>query len=308
MKVEPIDEAIKLPLGPKWESADDKPGFAAQMSERQLVQCDGVGEGVPLQIPMASLPEAWYRKAIKPVSMQHSETDSDIESFTEPEYETEPATKRRQRPAARIPNRIKRYKTAVNHGSSEDERDIDSPPMISPPIWSGFNSYPLHRLQREEKDLEQIQNKELIDKRGWAIHFEELPNLFQWVVEFPYLMGDKSIFLELHFGPTYPFCPPLVRIVKPRLYSKHDTVKTNCLETGCICIELLTTSGWNPALPMSSVLKTLRSYLDETMANATPRKGHYDMKGAVNTFPNLVLDNGWEVPDDYYMIAAEIMR
>lgn len=311
MKVEPIDQAIELPLGPKWESADDKTGFVAQMSERQLIRFEGTGDGIPLHIPMASLPEAYYRKSIHPGSLQHSDTDSDIESFTEPEYEPEPATKRRQRPVTRVLDRAKRYKSTRNDDSSdnasEDERGIYSPPRIAP-IWSVFTSYSLHRLQREEKDLRQIQNKELIDKRGWAIHFEELPNLFQWVVEFPYVMGSKSVFLELHFGPTYPFCPPFVRILKPRLRSKHSSVKTHCLETGCICIELLTTPGWNPALPMSAVLKTLRSYLDEAMASATPRRGRYHMKCAVDALPDLVNDNGWEVPDDYYMIAAEIMR
>lgn len=312
VKVDPTDEAIELPLGPKWESADDKTGFVAQMSERQLIRFEGVGEGIPLHIPMASLPEAWYRKSIRPGSLQSSKTDSDIESFTEPECEPEPATKRRQRAATRIPKRIKRHKSALGEDSSDnasdEERMLGSSSGIRPPIWSGFTSYSLHRLQREEKDLRQIQNKELIDKRGWAIHFGELPNLFQWVVEFPYVLGDKSIYLELHFGPTYPFCPPFVRILKPRLRSKHSSVKTHCLETGCICIELLTTSGWNPALPISSVLKTFRSYLDETMANATTRKGHYDMHRSVDAFPDLVKDNGWEVPDDYYMIAAEIMR
>jgi len=57
--------------------------------------------------------------------------------------------------------------------------------------------------------------------------------------------------LRFHFGPDYPFDPPFVRIVSPKLVGGH------VFTGGAICMELLTKDGWSPSYTIETVCMQL---------------------------------------------------
>ncbi|KAF0536894.1 ubiquitin-conjugating enzyme E2-16 kDa [Gigaspora margarita] len=88
-------------------------------------------------------------------------------------------------------------------------------------------------------------------------------NLFHWKAtligpsETPYKNG--VFVLAIHFPTDYPFKPPKMNFTT-RIY--HPNINSN----GSICLDLLR-DQWSPALTISKVLLTIRSYLTEPNAD-----------------------------------------
>jgi len=82
------------------------------------------------------------------------------------------------------------------------------------------------------------------------------------------VLGVDRIELEMSFPEQYPFEPPFVRVVKPRFKRQ-----TGFVMNGALCMELLTTEGWNPVNDIDSVIVSIRSLLvvgDGRLAAAVP--------------------------------------
>merc|ERR1719223_823367 len=62
--------------------------------------------------------------------------------------------------------------------------------------------------------------------------------------------------LEMTFPDQYPFEPPFVRVTKPKFKRQ-----TGFVMNGAICMELLTTDGWNPVNDIESVIVSIRSLM-----------------------------------------------
>jgi len=69
-------------------------------------------------------------------------------------------------------------------------------------------------------------------------------------------LGLDHVELEMTFPDQYPFEPPFVRVVRPRFKRQ-----TGFVMNGALCMELLTSEGWNPVNDIESVIVSIRSLL-----------------------------------------------
>ena len=100
--------------------------------------------------------------------------------------------------------------------------------------------------------------------------------------------------LEVSFGHDFPTSPPFVRVVSPRLafHTGHVTIG------GSMCMELLTTKGWNSEYTVESALVMVR---DAILSADPPGKLHpqlarvpYTEEEARRAFVRVATQHGWE--------------
>lgn len=91
-------------------------------------------------------------------------------------------------------------------------------------------------------------------------------NLYVWGVDMSFdgelgedlaKCGAGSLTLEMSFPDNYPFSPPFVRVVKPKLKKMTGNVS----EHGAICHETLSSKHWAPACTVESLLVSIRSHI-----------------------------------------------
>jgi len=70
------------------------------------------------------------------------------------------------------------------------------------------------------------------------------------------VLGVEAIELQMDFPDDYPFQPPFCRVVSPRFQRQ-----TGFVMNGALCMELLTSDGWNPVNDIESVIVSIRSLL-----------------------------------------------
>ena len=109
--------------------------------------------------------------------------------------------------------------------------------------------------------------------------------------------GDRynvrpTIEMEVTFGPDFPSTPPFVRVVAPRFafHTGHVTVG------GSICMELLTTSGWNSEYTVESVLVSVRQAMLDGGGSLHPSKAQvpYHEDEARAAFDRVARQHGWK--------------
>ncbi|EDV59190.1 ubiquitin-conjugating enzyme E2Q-like protein CG4502 [Drosophila erecta] len=112
------------------------------------------------------------------------------------------------------------------------------------------------RLMKEYREMERLQTK------NDAVFTVELVNdsLFEWHVRLHVIdpdsplardmveMGVPAILLHLSFPDNFPFAPPFMRVVEPRIEKGY------VMEGGAICMELLTPRGWASAYTVEAVI------------------------------------------------------
>lgn len=89
----------------------------------------------------------------------------------------------------------------------------------------------------------------------WIVNifgFDEDSNLHKDLL----VLGLDHVELEMSFPEQYPFEPPFVRVVQPRFKKQ-----TGFVMNGALCMELLTSEGWNPVNDIESVIVSIRSLL-----------------------------------------------
>ena len=67
---------------------------------------------------------------------------------------------------------------------------------------------------------------------------------------------EPAIELRMHFPEHYPGEPPFVYVHKPRIYGGHIHGQ------GAMCLDVLNPAGWSPATKVDSLMRTIRSDLD----------------------------------------------
>ncbi|CAH0725992.1 unnamed protein product, partial [Brenthis ino] len=116
------------------------------------------------------------------------------------------------------------------------------------------------RTRRLMKELKEIQRSQ--DHRSNPIFTVELvnDNLFEWHVRLHQIdpesdlaadlreLNIPNILLHLIFPENFPFAPPFMRVIEPRIE------KGFVMEGGAICMELLTPRGWASAYTVEAVV------------------------------------------------------
>ncbi|KAF5691551.1 hypothetical protein FDENT_3372 [Fusarium denticulatum] len=231
----------------------------------------------------------------------------------------------------------KRRRTSTDSGLGEAQRgpdnvtpfqpgqlDIDSLPKLAEPTWASSSPAALRALNGQIKDLQKTQSKTNLATLGWYIDFEKLHNLFHWFVELHSFdrdlplakdmasRGCSSIVLELRFGASFPISPPFVRVVRPRFLPFAQGGGGHVTIGGAICSELLTNSGWSPALSLEKVFLEVRLNLCERDRPARLEGVHhvglgtmdYSMFEAVDAYRRAAAAHGWQIPSDLQMLQS----
>ncbi|CAG1973097.1 unnamed protein product [Fusarium graminearum] len=206
--------------------------------------------------------------------------------------------------------------------------DLGSLPKLVEPTWAASSPAALRALNGQIKDLQQVQSSTNIAMLGWYIDFEKLDNLFHWIVELHSFdmnlalaqdmirYGCSSIVLEVRFGASFPISPPFVRVIRPRFVPFAQGGGGHVTMGGSICSELLTNSGWSPALSLEKVFLEVRMNLCEKdppariEQSAGVRRAQngshmdYGMFEAVDAYRRAATAHGWQIPSDLDMLKS----
>ncbi|KAM3964819.1 ubiquitin-conjugating enzyme E2Q-like protein 1 [Aphomia sociella] len=162
------------------------------------------------------------------------------------------------------------------------------------------------RLMKELKEIQRLQ-----DSRPDPVFTVELvnDNLFEWHVRLHQidpesdLAGDlrelqiSHILLHLIFPENFPFAPPFMRVIEPRIE------KGFVMEGGAICMELLTPRGWASAYTVEAVVMQFAASVVKgqgRVARAPARPSReFSRRRAEEAFRSLVKTHdkyGWVTP------------
>ncbi|KAJ4158110.1 uncharacterized protein LMH87_008650 [Akanthomyces muscarius] len=215
--------------------------------------------------------------------------------------------------------RVIRAQTRNPSGFDPQGLKMESLRLLAAPTWAATSKQAVRRLTMDLKDLHRRQTTLGDLSSGYYVHTDKSDNMFQWIVElFDFdaalpLAGDMtalgcaSIVLEFRFGPSYPMSPPFVRVVRPQFVPFMQGGGGHVTAGGAVCLELLTNSGWNPAINIDNVIMQIRAAIGEPDRPARLQKGvykvDYGIGEAVAAFTRLANAHGWQVPEDFQHIA-----
>ncbi|KAF3766546.1 hypothetical protein M406DRAFT_38809 [Cryphonectria parasitica EP155] len=190
--------------------------------------------------------------------------------------------------------------------------DLSTMPRLALPEWADANA--TRRLATDIKQMQKIQASTPLHELGWYIDFENVENMFQWIVELhsfdPKLplakdmkaAGVTSVVLEVRFGRDYPFSPPFVRVVRPQFLPFMNGGGGHVTLGGAICMELLTSNGWLPATTMDSVFLSIKMAISSTEPRParlnSSATADYHPTHALEAFQRAAARHGWTVPND----------
>lgn len=162
------------------------------------------------------------------------------------------------------------------------------------------------RLMKELREIQRIQQQ----YRHEPVFTVELvnDNLFEWHVKLYRIdseselatdmrdMGIPYILLHIVFPDNFPFAPPFMRVISPRIE------KGFVMEGGAICMELLTPRGWASAYTVEAVVMQFAASIVKGQGRiAKKHKGSKDFnrRSAEESFRSLVKTHekyGWVTP------------
>jgi len=176
--------------------------------------------------------------------------------------------------------------------------------------------------QRICKELRTIISKqsEPSNDLGFFVDTNKLQSVYQWVVQLKNfdpslpLAQDmtrnrvNSIDLEIRFAPDYPYVPPYVRVIRPRLLRFIEGGGGHVTAGGSICMDLLTLGnererGWSSVYTMEAVLlqvKMALSSLDPKPARLDRNWNcEYSPGEAIDAYIRVAAQHGWTVPQGW---------
>lgn len=161
------------------------------------------------------------------------------------------------------------------------------------------------RLMKEYKEIQRLQGL-----RADPIFTVELlnDNLYEWFARL-HIVDPESplaedmvelnvphILLHLIFPENFPFAPPFMRVVEPRIE------KGFVMEGGAICMELLTPRGWASAYTVEAVLMQFAASVVKgqgRIARKPKSTKEFNRRSAEEAFRSLVKTHdkyGWVTP------------
>lgn len=161
------------------------------------------------------------------------------------------------------------------------------------------------RLMKELKDLQRLQNSK--PDPVFTVELVE-DNLFEWHVKLFKVdsesdlgtdmkdLGITHILLHLIFPENFPFAPPFMRVISPRIE------KGFVMEGGAICMELLTPRGWASAYTVEAVIMQFAASVVKGQGRVQRKnKGQkvFSRRTAEESFRSLVKTHdkyGWVTP------------
>uniref|UniRef100_A0A8C4QSQ2 Ubiquitin-conjugating enzyme E2Q-like protein 1 n=1 Tax=Eptatretus burgeri TaxID=7764 RepID=A0A8C4QSQ2_EPTBU len=155
------------------------------------------------------------------------------------------------------------------------------------------------RLMKELQDLNKLGDEMLVVELVGDNLFEWNVKLFQIDHDSPLWQdmretGIDYILLNLTFPENFPFSPPFMRVLSPRIDNGF------VLDGGAICMELLTPRGWSSAYTVEAVVRQFAASLIKGQGRICRKtKKAFSKKEAEATFKSLVKTHekyGWVTP------------
>ncbi|KAK0083781.1 hypothetical protein PV325_008239 [Microctonus aethiopoides] len=163
------------------------------------------------------------------------------------------------------------------------------------------------RLRRLMKELSEIQKTQ--HRRDSTFSAELInDNLFEWHVRLHKIDPESElaadmreldiphILLHVIFPETFPFAPPFMRVISPRIE------KGFVMEGGAICMELLTPRGWASAYTIEAVITQFAASIVKgqgRVARKPKTNKEFNRRSAEESFRSLVKTHekyGWVTP------------
>ncbi|KAJ1338480.1 ubiquitin-conjugating enzyme E2 Q [Microdochium nivale] len=196
--------------------------------------------------------------------------------------------------------------------------EMSSLNLLAPPSYATSSGTTM--LGRELKKLQKVQQTTRSQMLGWYIDFDQMSNMYQWIVELhsfdrnlPLALdmekaGVTSVVLEMRFGRDYPHSPPFVRVVRPRFLPFMSGGGGHVTAGGAMCMELLTNTGWSPVSSLESVLLQVRLAICSTdpkparleSADSSLKQRDYGVGEAFEAYKRAAATHRWEVPKDFF--------
>ncbi|PYH44554.1 putative ubiquitin conjugating enzyme [Aspergillus saccharolyticus JOP 1030-1] len=185
--------------------------------------------------------------------------------------------------------------------------------LLPPPCYA--TSQATKRLNWELKLTAELQKQESLANLGWYIDHETADNPYQWLVALHSFEStlplahdlaateSQCVLVEIRFPSSFPFSPPFIRVVRPRFLPLAAGGGGHVTTGGAICMDLLTSSGWNAAYSLESILLEVRLALsskDPHPARLDRQRTHdYSWGEAVEAYKRACRIHGWKVPEDF---------
>lgn len=338
--VNPEPRATEQPFPTKSKEAGV--GYITQCPSNQLV----ASVGKPVQIPLSAVPSNRQRFPLgdllqsktkeTPITPLDDHGETDHELLLDSDDDTIGNRRKRRNSSIgssdRPSTRLKSADSEIPAGKGDLIRlttkftpgslDLQSLPKLPEPSWASTSPVALRNLNHAIKEMHQIQSSEDIAGLGWHIDFDNLNNVFHWVVELHSFelglplaqdmekAGCTSIVLEFRFGANFPYSPPFVRVVRPRFLPFAQGGGGHITAGGAICSEILTNSGWSAVMTIEKVLIQIRLGLTESdpparleVKNGTSIAEDYSISEAVDAYQRAARSHGWAIPEDVQQIG-----
>ncbi len=188
----------------------------------------------------------------------------------------------------------------------EDGEDkISRSLQLSKPKKTKEQGRPELRTKRLMREFLQISKSTECSKPIFAAELVE-DSLFEWHVKLFSIdpdsplhtdmneLGHTFISLNLSFPDNFPFAPPFMRVVKPKIEGGF------VLDGGAICMELLTPSGWSSAYTVEAIVMQFAALVVKGKGRISKKsKGEFSKRDAESAFKRLVKTHeryGWITP------------
>ncbi|KAG9297568.1 hypothetical protein G9A89_007643 [Geosiphon pyriformis] len=205
----------------------------------------------------------------------------------------------------------------------EDEPDFNDGQGFDPnllPAPDASSKTATHRISQELCQIVRKQTNPSNDL-AFSVNTDKLKSMYQWVVQMKDfdpslpLAQDmkkykvKSIDMEVRFSPEYPYHPPYIRVIRPRLLRFMEGGGGHVTAGGSICMDLLTLgssteNGWSSVYNMEAVLlqvKMALCSLDPNPARLDSRfwNSEYDPSEAMDAYIRVANQHGWRIPPEW---------
>ncbi|XP_012275482.1 ubiquitin-conjugating enzyme E2Q-like protein 1 [Orussus abietinus] len=162
----------------------------------------------------------------------------------------------------------------------------------------------LRRLMKELSEIQRIQNRQ---ESTFTVELVN-DNLYEWHVRLHKIDPESKlaedmkefniphILLHLVFPEDFPFSPPFMRVISPRIE------KGFVMEGGAICMELLTPRGWASAYTVEAVITQFAASIVKGQGRITRKpktNKEFNRRLAEESFRSLVKTHekyGWVTP------------
>jgi ubiquitin-protein ligase len=206
------------------------------------------------------------------------------------------------------------YKETINDSQDIEVNRIDDHDKNAVKIMcddipvSTLPSQTTKAIQKQLQNLLKVQMNTNVVERGWTLDTNNIERIDTWrilLTEFnPKLQLWKDlckkniagVTLEIIFPENYPQYPPFIRVVSPRLLRYQNGGGGHVTAGGGICMELLTSSGWDPKYTVEGLLQIVHTLLSSKEPPARLAKDYhidYTLKESKDAFTRVARAHNW---------------